>query len=111
MPYQLPSETGINLTRGADQFFVYLNQQVPLFMPMLFFALFMIVALGGYLSELRRQGFSFFAYWCTVGGVVTTVLMLMIMPIDGMVNNLMLEVSFIITAFCGIWFFMTKDRL
>ena len=46
----LPSAGTQNYSEGIDKIFVYVAQEIPIFIPMILFALFMIIFLSGNLN-------------------------------------------------------------
>lgn len=107
--YLLPIETGNNFTT-PDTFAVYLSGQVPTFIPSMLFAFFMIIFMGGILTNKRQTGTNDYAQWAAVAGFGTFVLAGTLFLVPGLISLSTLIVTFSWAFACAIWFFATNDR-
>ncbi len=109
-PYALPNNTALNFSTGLDKLFVYVANQVPTFIPMMLFSLFMIIFLGGFFAQQRRTGTGDIAQWFSIAGWLTAISALLMFLIPDLINLPTVLITFGV-AFTGmIWFYFTKDK-
>jgi hypothetical protein len=95
----------------------YVNADVTgfLFVNLLLFSIFLIVALGGYFAQKRSSGQGDFPQWMALGGFVTTVFAFIMRAVtnsDGqscLVNGGTLAVCIIVTVVGITWLFFSDD--
>lgn len=110
--YSLPSETSYNFSAGLDQYFLYLNNQIPnLFNGVLVF-IFLLIFLGGYIGTKRNEGKNDIGLWMAVGGLITLMIALILNIIaGGELVPLSIEVIWLsVTIVGGIMYFITPNR-
>lgn len=108
--YELPSETGINFTEGAHQIFVYVSQQVPMFIPAVLFSFFMIILITGFFLQEKRLGKGEFSMWFAIAGYMTSIVALLMLIIDGLIPVYVVTITISFTFIGTIWFFLTPNR-
>jgi len=111
MPKQYrPPQDVVNLSKGVDQFLIYIQDQVPIFVPMMLFAFYIIIALAGFFSEERLKGNGDFPMWLAIAGVVTVGLTFVLNTVEGLINLTTMVIVFTVTVLSAIFFFLSKDR-
>lgn len=75
-----------NLSAGPQIILIYLNDILPIFMPLLLFVYFMIVLLATYLTEMRLKGEGDFFSSFAVAGFLTFGLSIILTFIPGLIN-------------------------
>lgn len=108
--YDLPAETSLNFTEGADRIFVYVAQQVPIFIPLVLFALFMIVLLGGFFAQKRSEGKGDMPQWFAIAGYITTIAAMLMLLVDNLVNLTTVIITISVSLVGSIWLFFSKDK-
>ena len=105
--YDMPNFTG----SGIDEAFVDISTSVSAFAPMLLFFIFMVVMITGYRKQKSSTGFGDAPLWATLAGIVTTMSALLLTTVSGIVSLPTLVITIVITISCGLWLFMSKDRI
>ena len=103
----MPNFTG----SGIDEVFVDVSTSISIFAPMLLLFIFSVVMITGYRNQKRTTGFGDAPLWATLAGIVTTISALLLTTVSGIVNLGTLVVTIVITIFCGLWLFMSRDRI
>ena len=105
--YAEPSS--VNLSEGFDNVFVYIQGQVPIFVPMLLLTFFMIVMLGGFFSQRRLIGEGQFVMWMAIAGYLTAGLAFLMTLAEGLINLTTLIIVITIAIFSTVLFLLTRD--
>ncbi len=105
----LPSGGSQNFSEGIDKIFVYVAQEIPIFIPMILFALFMIVFISGITLQRRNQGTQDTPMWAAISMYTTSTAALIMTLADGLINLFTLVTTLTIAIAVSIWFFMSKD--
>lgn len=108
--YALPGDTDLNFSAGADRLFVYIAQQVPLFIPLTLFAFFMVIFLGGVFSQRRQEGRGDIAMWFSIAGYITSTVTLLMFLVDGLINLTTVMIVLSVTFGGALWFLTTKEQ-
>ena len=108
--FTLPSESSTNFTDGLDKLFIYVAGEVPIMIPLILFSFFMITLLGGFSSQVRREGKGDLPMWFSIAGYLTSILAMLMLLIDGLINLTTVLITLSIT-FAGVaWFFMSRNN-
>ena len=107
MAYQTIND--INTSAGLHTFYIYANNIVPIFTPMVLFGIFIVALLGSYFSTLRLRGDANFSASFAVAGFFVSVVAVFMSFIPGMIN-LMTMVTCFGVAFIGfMWLILDKN--
>ena len=107
--YNLPTETTINFSSGADKILVYLAQEIPIFIPLMLFSFFWIIVLGGFFLQERKTGRGDPAMWFSIGGYLTVGLSIILSLIDGLISVKIIVITISVALIGAIWFFTSRD--
>lgn len=105
----LPSAGTQNFTEGIDKLFVYVAQEIPIFIPMVLFALAMIIFVSGITLQRRNEGTQDTAMWAAIAMYITSTAALIMTLSAGLINLFTLVTTLTITIAVSVWFFMSKD--
>lgn len=107
----LPADSGFNFTEGLDQLFFYTASQVPIFLPMVLFGLFMVVMLGGFFTQQRQTGKGDITMWMAIGGYITTGAAFILSLIEGLLSLQTVIIILVITIFLTTLYLLSRDRV
>ena len=107
--FEFQNASNLNTT-GLDNLFVYVADVVPIFFPMMFLSLFIIIMAGTYFSQSRLTGRGDFGGSFAVAGFITTGVAFAVNLIDGVVNTETLGVLVSVTIIGIIYLFINKPR-
>ncbi len=99
-----------NQTEGMDNILVGLMGEVPSFIPALLLFIFMVVFLGGSISQKRSTGSADTPMWATIAGISTLMVALPLTLVAGLVDLITLSIVVVVTIGSGFWFFMSRSR-
>lgn len=99
-----------NKTTGIDDILIELVGEVPSFMPSLLFFVFMVVFLGGSVSQKKRTGSADTPMWAVIASLSTLMVTLPLTITAGVINPITLSILVVITIASGFWFFMSRSR-
>lgn len=108
--YNLPTETNINFSEGLDRLFVYVAQEVPLFIPAVLISLFFIVFITGILAQRRQEGRADTPMWFTISGWITATAAMIMLLVDDLIMLETVIISISVAMIGAIWLFISKDR-
>ena len=101
--YQTLSD--VNTSAGLHTVFVYVNTLTSgLFSRMLLLSIFLVIAIGSYLSQLRTSGQGNLAGSFAVASFITFGASILMSFIDGLVTSIDIGVVLGITIISGLWF-------
>ncbi len=110
MAYQtLDNFSASTSTEGIGMLLVYVANIVPIFIPLVLFALFIITAVGSFMFQEKFKGRGDIAASATAASVLVFVTSIMITLIDGLINLLTIVVVFVWMVICVIFLFITKE--
>lgn len=109
MPELYADPSTVNYTKGLDQLFIYVQQEVPIFIPMVLLGFFIIILMAGFNSEQRREGSSSFSKWFAIAGFATTLVVFSMSIIDGLITLVHLGIVLTI-SFIGVLWFLISDN-
>ena len=107
--YTLPQDSGINFTEGPHQIFVYLQSQIPMFIPSILLALFVIIWITGSYLQRKQSGRMDHAMWFMIAGYVTSMVSISLLLVRGLVSLEIIIVTIAVAFVGAIWFFLSKD--
>lgn len=90
--------------------FTYPAEVVPVFAPLLLFALFMIALLGTYYSQKRLTGRGDFFSSFAVAGYFTAVIAIVMSLVDGLINTSVVVTAIVVAVIGTIFLFTGHDR-
>jgi hypothetical protein len=99
-----------NASAGVDASLVGINQQVPSFIPIILFFVFVIIFTTGFVGQKRRTGSGDAPMWFVVSGISITVMTLILSTVDGLVNGFVLSTVIGITILSFVFLALTKGR-
>lgn len=102
--------SAVNFTRGSQEIIVYVQSQVPIFIPSILFSFFMVVWLAGYFSQLRTEARGMAIGWFAIAGFSTAVLATVLNFIEGVVPLQTLAITYAIAFVGGIAFIMGRNK-
>lgn len=103
--YNLP-----NATNGIDDAAVGIVASVPAFVPLLLAFTFLMVFLGGLVSQRRRESGADIQQWAVLASLSTLMVSLLLSTKAGLINLATLGIVIGLTILTGIWFFISKGR-
>lgn len=106
--YVLPENSGHNFSNGIHELFLYVNEQVPIFVPTLLFSIFLFIFLTGSTQEYFRRGDTEIMKWATVASLITSGTATFFTFITGLVTLDVLVITYTITALFTLIYFTTK---
>ena len=107
----LPADSGFNFTEGLDQLFFYVASEVPIFIPMILFALFIVIMLGGFFSQQRQGGRGDFLMWGAIAGYITTGAAYILSLISGLISLQTVIIVLVITVVMNAFYLLSRDRV
>lgn len=99
-----------NSTTGIDTALREVTREIPSFPPSLFFFIFMLVFLGGSISQRRRTGSADIPMWATMAGLASLMIALPLTIVSGIVDTVTLGVLVTITLGSALWLFLNRNR-
>ena len=99
-----------NGSAGVDSILAGVNQSTQIFTPIFLLSVFLIVLVGGMLSQKKRVGYADMPMWSVIASVSTLVIALPMTLIEGLINSYVLGVVIVITLISGFWLFMSRDK-
>lgn len=107
MTYELI--TARNLT-GLEVPLIYVNDITGgLFMNLLLIGLYIIVTMGLYFSQKKAGGQGDFPMSVAIGGFITTIFIVLMRLIPGLVSDTTFWISLVVTIISVIWFLFSKE--
>ena len=107
MAYDIPVMNGT----GVDEVVADVALAVPVFTPMFLFFIFGVTFITLYNKQKERSGFGDTPLCATIGGVITSIVALLMSTVPGIINILTLSITFVLTILAAIWLFSSKDRI
>lgn len=95
---------------GIEGLFLYAAEVVPIFIPLLLLAIFMITMLGTFFSQKRLTGSSDFLSSMTVASWITTIAAFILSLNEGLINITTISVAVAITAITTILLLVSDDK-
>ncbi len=106
--YDLPSTTGRNMSQGAEQTLLYAVEQVPILIPLILTAIFLVVLISGFNSQRRREGNGNFPQWFAIAGFLTSIIAIMMGLVEGLIAVPTIITVVAITIAGMLWFFLSR---
>jgi len=100
----------VNVSAGLQELFIYSAEVVPIFIPLVLFALFTISCLGSFFAQKRLTGRASFPASFAVAGFITLLIAFMMTLIDGLINTSTLIVTLLVTVIGVFWLVFSRDR-
>jgi len=104
--YNLPEETGINLSSGLDQIFVYIAGELPSFIPLVLASIFILIFISGYKAQERKEGRGSFVTWFSISSWIVSIIAVLMTLIQGLITiptvSICLAISFLSMIFLYI---------
>ena len=108
MAYELLTNRDLNA--GFHVPFVYINDITNgLFIQLLLFAIWIIIAMGIYHNQQRTTGSGDIPVCMSVGGFITTITAILLRLIPNLLNKYDLGVVIILTVLSVAWLFFSKE--
>lgn len=107
MAYTTIDQTNVT---GIEGLFTYVAQVVPIFIPLLLFAVFMITMLGSFFSQKRLEGKSDFLSSFAVAAWFTTIIAFVLSLVPNLVNLLTISVCIVTSVISAILLLTSGDR-
>ena len=103
--------TSYNLTRGMHVPFIYINDITGgLFMRLVLFAFWIIIALGLYFHQKTTTGSGDFPQGVAVAGFSTFVLTVLFRLIEGLVDGWTFAVVIVVAVLGVLWLMFSRDN-
>lgn len=99
-----------NMSNGIDDALIGTVSTVPVFTPMLLVFVFMIVLIGGSLSQRRKVGTTDMPMWVTIASISTMMVAMPMTLVAGLIQIEVLSIVVVITIFSGVWLFFDRNR-
>ena len=97
-----------NTSAGIHTLFLYVADIVPIFIPLVLFAIFMITMLATYFSQRRITGRGDFPASFVTGGFLTVIIALVLSMVENLVNTITLSTTIVVVVVGVIWLFISK---
>lgn len=107
--FEFQNSTNLNTT-NLDNLFVYVAEVVPIFFPMMFFSLFIIILVGTYFSQSRTTGRGDFGGSFAVASFITAGIAFAVNLIDGVVDGVTIGILSSLVIIGIIFLFINKPR-
>lgn len=104
-----PEITDVNMSNGIQGLFTYAGSAVPAFIPLTLFAFFVIILLATYFSQRRFDGRGDLPASFTVAGFATAVLCTVFSLYDGLVDIMVLSITYGVAVMGVLWLLSTRD--
>jgi hypothetical protein len=108
MTYTTIDETNIT---GISGLFLYAADVLPSFMPMVFFAIFMIAMLGTFFAQKRLEGRSDFLSSFAAASWFTTIVAFILSLVPDLVNFFTLSVLIVLSIISGVLLLTSGERV
>lgn len=107
--YNLPQDVGVNFSRGGEQMIIYIAGQVPILIPSILLALFMIIFVTGTQLQRKLEGKSIYPQWFAISGLITATVSILMLLIEGLISTYVVGITIGVSIIGIIWFFMSGD--
>lgn len=102
-----PTLSDYNTSKGIQVVFQYAAETVPIFTPLVLFALFVVTCLGVYYSQIRLRGIGdFWASFATAGYLTVLVAYLMSL-MEGIINLATMSICVVVAIAGTLILFIT----
>ncbi len=108
MPYQTLQEFG-NTSEGIHIMFLYAAATVPIFIPLMLFSFFIVMALGSYFAQIRIRGRGNFIASMAVASYITAITAIFMTLQPGLIDMLTLSVTIMVAVLSTLWLFISKE--
>jgi len=99
-----------NTSEGMHVLFQYVAETVPVFIPLVLFAVFVIVSFGTYFSQRRLSGRGDFIISFAVAGYITVLVAYVMSLIDGLINNFTVIICVVIAVLGTLMLFVSPKK-
>ena len=99
-----------NTSEGLHVMLVYVADVVPIFIPLVLFGFFIIIALGTYNSQTRTRGKGDFPASFAVAGFATAVLAIVMSLIDGLIPLPVVTITIVVSVVGLLWLYISKEK-
>lgn len=99
----------VNTTKGVHTLITYVAETVPIFTPLMLFAIFIISCLGSYFASIRLSGRGDFPASFAAAGFITTIVATVMSLIPGLINLPILVSCYGIAIVGGIWLYFSRN--
>ena len=100
-----------NTSAGIHTLFIYTADVVPIFIPLMLFAIFTITCLGSYFAQVRTKGSGDFPASFAVGGILTAIIAQLMAIIPNLVTIGTLVICYTAAIVGVIFLFLTRDNV
>ncbi len=97
-----------NMSEGIHVLFQYVSSVVPIFFPLVLFAVFIIVCLGSFFTQKSLTGRGDFLASLSVAGFITTITAYILSLIPGLVNTFTVVVCLVLAIVFVLLFLLKK---
>ena len=104
-----PTIDSVNTSAGMHTLYIYANDVVPIFTPMILFGLFMVMLLGSYFAQIRMRGDANFSASFAVAGFFISVVATFMSLIPGMINLTTMVVCYGLAMIGFLWLVLDKN--
>ena len=98
----------VNTSAGVHTLFQYSADIVPIFIPLLMFAMFIIVLMGSYFTQRRLTGKGDFPASFSVAGFILVVMTFVLSLIPNLVNDFLLIIAVVIALLGMVWLYLSR---
>ncbi len=98
----------VNTSEGVHTIATYVADTVPIFMPMILFAIFIIAGLGSFFASIRVTGRGDFPASFAAAGFLTAIVATF-MSLIPLINLATLSLTYAIAIVGVIWLFFSRD--
>lgn len=107
MVYQTLEES-VNVSEGFHTIFLYVAEIVPIFIPLVLFAIFIITLLGSFYSQKAITGKGDFPISFAVAGYFTAVVSLMMTLVPNLINTFTIVICIIVAVVGTLWLYLSR---
>ena len=99
----------VNTSAGLHTLYIYVNEIVPIFTPMVLFGLFIVTLLASYFASMRLRGDANFSASFAIAGFFISVVALFMSFIPGMINLTTMVTCFGVAFIGFLWLILDKN--
>ena len=100
----------VNTSEGIHTLFIYTAHIVPIFIPLVLLAFFVIILLGTFFAQERLRGRGDFVASFTVAGYVTFIVASVMSLVENLISSITVITSLIVALIGTLWLFISRKE-
>ena len=105
-----PTLSSMNVSEGLYIPFLYVAQTIDIFIPLVLFAFFFIIAYGSFYAQKRSSGEGDFPVSLVVASFSTTIMAILMSLIEGLIISRYVIITVVIAIFSFIFLVFSRKR-